>query len=102
MRVASLHHVLLVLALVACHPPAARPNFQSWRQLKRDRVILQHEDASCGAAALATLMTYFYREPHSEHGVLAALRAVVGREYRAKVREGFSLLDLKRAADRLG
>ena len=65
------------------------------RSLLEDRqqyVIIQKWDTSCGAAALATLLTYHLGYPISEEET--ALKV--------KVRGGFSLLDMKRFASEIG
>lgn len=55
--------------------------------------VRQQYDYSCGSAALATLLTYQYRDPVSEE---AAFKAMWERGDQEKIRrEGFSLLDIK-------
>lgn len=72
---------------------------QSLLEMRRDNVITQEWDLSCGAAALATLLTYQYGDKVSEKEVAVAL--MKRREYvedpgLVQLRQGFSLLDLKR------
>lgn len=55
--------------------------------------IRQQFDFSCGSAALATLLTYDYGAPVTEHAVFTAMYE---RGDQQKIRrEGFSLLDMK-------
>jgi predicted double-glycine peptidase len=70
----------------------------------RDKyVVKQQLDFSCGAAALATLMTYYYGDATSEAEILQLLIAQLTKDERElKVSRGFSLLDLKRAAEAKG
>ena len=55
--------------------------------------VRQQYDYSCGSAALATLLTYQYRDPVSEEAVFKVMWRNGDQE---KIRrEGFSLLDIK-------
>lgn len=74
-------------------------------ELRTRHVVLQQWDASCGAAALATLLTYDLDDPVSELDVARTL--ISRKEYlydprRVRRQGGFSLLDIKRAAESLG
>ncbi|MGF1612722.1 MAG: C39 family peptidase [Gammaproteobacteria bacterium] len=65
-----------------------------------ERVIPQQHDYSCGAAAVATLLTYHYDHPVDEPSVLKAMFATGDQ---AKIREeGFSLLDMKQYLEAQG
>jgi predicted double-glycine peptidase len=65
--------------------------------LRNEGLIRQHWDLTCGAAAVATLLTYQHGIPVSERdAALGMLRAGDARLVRARL--GFSLLDLKRFA----
>src|SRR5574338_548529 len=57
-------------------------------------VIKQTHDYSCGAAAAATLLTRHYAMPTSEREAVASMLA--RGEPEKIVREGFSMLDIKR------
>jgi predicted double-glycine peptidase len=97
----------VLLALVACvlaprsaeagpSPPDAMP-VRSLMQLRDDRVVRQQWDLSCGAAVVATLLTYQLGAPVTERqAALGMLRTGDARLVRARL--GFSLLDLKRFA----
>lgn len=73
---------------------------------KRHRnVVLQQWELSCAAAALATILRYQYGVPVTERTV--ALGLINRKEYIAnpdlvRLRQGFSLLDLKRFVESLG
>ena len=55
--------------------------------------VRQQHDYSCGAAALATLLTYHYRDPITEDKIFSEMWENGDRD---KIRrEGFSLLDIK-------
>lgn len=79
------------MALVASN---AHPAARSMAELRNEGVVRQHWDLSCGAAALATLMTYQLGHPVTEReAALAMLRRTSPNLVRQRL--GFSLLDLK-------
>lgn len=72
---------------------------------RTEHVVLQQTDLSCGAAALATILRYQHGETVSERDV--ALGLIARKQYLeqpdlVRIRQGFSLLDLKRYTDSLG
>lgn len=72
---------------------------------RRQNVVLQQWELSCAAAALATILRYQHGVPVTER--IVALGMVKRKEYLAnpdllRIRQGFSLLDLKRYVDKLG
>jgi uncharacterized protein len=78
---------------------------QSLLEMRQDEVIIQRWDASCGAAALATLLTYQHGDPVSERDIAEAM--LHRDEYLAKpslvgASGGFSLLDMQRFVERRG
>lgn len=90
---------LFWLAWTAC--VEAEEPVRSLREIRHANVVVQQWDTSCGAAALATLLTY-------QHGLHAPEKAIAEAMLRrtdplkVKVRGGFSLLDLKRYVDAQG
>lgn len=74
---------------------------QSMWEIRQAEVVRQKWDLSCGAAALSTLFTYQHGDPISEAEII---RDVLRRADPIKIRarQGFSLLDLKRFAERRG
>lgn len=75
---------------------------KSLLDLRRERVILQNLDFSCGAAALATVLRHGFGIDTSERELISLI-FVFGQTPKAGVkkyfkRKGFTLLDLKRAA----
>ena len=74
---------------------------RSLLEIRQQNVIVQRWDVSCGAAALATLLTYHLGRPVSEQVVAQAMLGSTD-PLRVKTRGGFSLLDLKRYAKSLG
>ena len=81
------------------------PPVKSLLEIRRERVVIQKWDLSCGAAALTTLLRYQHGDPVTEKDVATAL--INRSEYLrnpqlVQIREGFSLLDLKRYVDGRG
>lgn len=78
---------------------------RSLLEMRRDKVVVQEWDLSCGAAALATVLTYQHGDPVPEEEIV---RGLIRREdYIAnprivRVRQGFSFLDLQRYVDQRG
>lgn len=103
----SISCLLLVGAVGAASALAAEPAppVRSLIEQRHQNVVLQQWELSCAAAALATVLRY-------QHGVAATERSVAlglidRAEYLAnpdlvRLRQGFSLFDLKRYVDALG
>jgi predicted double-glycine peptidase len=74
---------------------------RSLLEFRRDRVVVQQWDNSCGAAALATVLTYGLGHAITEERVA---RGMLHHTDPLKVRHrgGFSLLDMKRFVEELG
>jgi len=95
--------VLVALALGLAGAPSLaaepRPPVRSLLEIRRSGVVVQKFDISCGAAALATILRYQHGDMVEEREVALGL---IGRpEYLerpelVRMRQGFSLLDLKR------
>lgn len=78
---------------------------KSLLEMRKEHVVIQKWDLSCGAAALSTLLTYQLQNPIPEKTIAEAL--IKRKEYiehpeLVQMKEGFSLLDLKRFADQIG
>lgn len=85
---------------------ATTPTRHTLKEIRDRYVVKQQLDYSCGAAALATLMTYYYSEETSEQELLdllnIRLQSFSEEERARKKRNGFSLLDLKIVAQQKG
>ena len=97
----------LAFAMMLPWPSLAdgRGPVKSLLEMRRDRVIVQEWDLSCGAAALATLLNHQHGDPVSEREIAKGL--IEREEYLAepllvRARHGFSLLDLKRYVEKRG
>jgi len=78
---------------------------RSLLEIRHQNLVLQQWELSCAAAALATILRYQHGVPVTEQSV--ALGLINRQEYLAnpdlvRLRQGFSLLDLKRYADAIG
>jgi uncharacterized protein len=78
---------------------------RSMLEMRHHDVIIQSWDLSCGAAALGTLLKYEWGDPVTEKEIAQGLMA--RKEYiqypnLVQIREGFSLLDLKRYVEAHG
>lgn len=96
--------LFLVSAKASLAGDTRRP-VKSLLETRQEHVVMQKWDLSCGAATLATLLQYQYGDPVTEREVARGM--MQREEYRKnpemiKERLGFSLLDLKRYADRRG
>jgi uncharacterized protein len=89
------------LSWALCPLPGAHVAASSLQELRQRTVVTQRFDLSCGAAALATLLTHDLDDPVSERAVAEAM---VVRTDPGVVRAhgGFSLLDLQQFAERRG
>jgi predicted double-glycine peptidase len=96
--------IAIAILCLGMRAQAAEP-VRSLLELRQRHVVLQQWELSCGAAALATILRYQYGVPVTERSV--ALGLISRAEYIAnpdlvRLRQGFSLLDMKRFVDSLG
>src|SRR5262245_15486016 len=79
------------------------PQHHTLKELRDLHVVKQQDDYSCGAAALAILMIYYFGENTSERELLDLLEGrLTEEEKKKKALRGFSLLDLKQVAEAKG
>lgn len=83
-------------------PGNARYNVKvkSLVEMRYKNVVRQAHDLSCGAAALATLMKYFYAEKTDEKKIIDAIFEYGDKKKIQK--DGFSMLELKRYGQKQG
>lgn len=103
MSLVQIHRTMvLLLAGLMFRPIVAHPQpVRSLLEIRHEGVVVQQWDSSCGAAALATVLTYQLKDPVSERTVAEGLLRRTD-PLRVRVRGGFSLLDLKRFAEDRG
>ena len=76
---------------------------RSLQELRDAHVVRQAYDYSCGAAALATLLTYGLADAVTERDILGAVLGALAQDEQAvRKKEGLSLLDLQRVAQARG
>jgi hypothetical protein len=75
----------------------------SWVELKRENVVMQQRDYSCGAAALATLIQYHLQGDATELGLLLEMtRMLDAEQLEDRIRNGLSMTDLRLLSVRIG
>ena len=77
-----------------------RKQVKSMKELRYEGIVRQRLDISCGTAALATVLKYYYGQDVSEEDVIADILNHGDREQIAE--KGFSMLDLKHYTERMG
>ncbi|NLN59899.1 MAG: C39 family peptidase [Deltaproteobacteria bacterium] len=77
-----------------------RKPVKSMKEMRYEGIVRQRLDISCGTAALATVLKYYYGQDVSEEDVIADILNHGDREQIAQ--KGFSMLDLKRYTERMG
>lgn len=82
-----------------------RAPVKSLKEIRRANVVMQEWDLSCGAATLTTVLNNQHGDPVTEKEVARGLirrQEYIERPELVRLREGFSLLDLKRYVDQRG
>lgn len=95
--------LLMVAAALPLH--AQNGAVKSLLEMRHDNVVIQKWDLSCGAAALTTLLNYQHGENLTEKEIAVSLMnrpEYIDQPELIQIREGFSLLDLKRYSESLG
>jgi uncharacterized protein len=94
--------------LALCMPLAVQASERvvtSLLEMRRENVMVQQWDLSCGAATLATLLKYQHAEDVTEREVAMGLmkrEEYIENPQLVQLQQGFSLLDLKRNVDARG
>ncbi|HON60065.1 MAG TPA: C39 family peptidase [Smithella sp.] len=89
------------LTVTAPGPGFMRAHVQPLSEIKKDHLVKQTYDYSCGSAALAILMNYYLGEKFTEKQVIQGLLHY-GDLAQIQKRQAFSLLDMKRFVNVLG
>jgi uncharacterized protein len=96
---------LLLAALWAANSRADeldRP-FANWQAQRFHNATKQRTDFTCGAASLSMIAEHYYGKPIAERQITQAIRKTYSaEEWKDKVKNGLSLLDMKRAAENFG
>ena len=104
-RTALLMTTVMAVAFFTLNVARATPPVESMLEQRQRQVVLQRWDLSCGAAALATILEYQHGDAVSEREI--AIKMMGRAEYlddpsMVTLRQGFSLLDLKKFVDERG
>jgi predicted double-glycine peptidase len=76
---------------------------KTWEEIQEQHVVMQKFDYSCGAAAMATLLNYYFQDKITERAILRdVVKHLEEDEFENREKKGLSLLDLKRFAERRG
>lgn len=76
---------------------------RNYKQLKRQNIVMQRRDYSCGAAALATVAQYYWGDNVDEEFFLTILDHILTvEEAEERVENGLAMTDLRRAAVEAG
>jgi len=76
---------------------------RNYKQLKRQNIVMQQRDYSCGAAALATVARYYWGDNVDEEFFLTILDHILTvEEAEERVENGLAMTDLRRAAVKAG
>lgn len=76
---------------------------KTWKAVREQHVVMQQFDYSCGAAAMATLMQYYFGDKVTEREILLDIVDHLNKtDFASRKAEGLSLLDLKAFAERRG
>jgi uncharacterized protein len=97
-----------ILIVCACLTPlipksafGQQGSVRSLQEIRHEGVVIQRWDTSCGAAALATVLTYSLQDPVSERDVAGGMLRMT-EPLKVKYRGGFSLLDMKHYVESRG
>lgn len=91
----------VALAATAATAESTVKRFRSLAEIRHERVIVQKWDLSCGAAALATLLTFDLGDPVTEREVVTGMLKRTD-PVRIRTRGGFSLLNMQEFAESRG
>lgn len=97
--------MLIAILFGAVSGAETRRPVQSLIEMRHENVVLQQWELSCAAAALATVLRYQHGEPVTERSVALGLidrPAYLANPALVALRQGFSLLDMKRFVDARG
>ena len=90
-------------------PPVRDPQHRfekpvfTWTAQKRQNIVMQKQDYSCGAAAMATVARYYWGDPVGEQYFLATIVNMLTREQlEDRIKNGLTMTDMRLAAVKLG
>ena len=101
-----------LLVILICTPAHGEPRapardrdrmthryMRSWTEIRRENIVMQQRDYSCGAAVLATVVHYYWGDDVDEDYFLKVmLKVLTVKELKDRIENGLALTDLKRIA----
>lgn len=71
----------------------------SWQTLKNENIVMQQYDYSCGAAALSTILQYYWGDYLPEREIIQTIgELLTDEEWRDRFENGLAISDIRRAA----
>ena len=75
----------------------------NYKQLKDMHIVMQKSDYSCGAAAMATVLRYYWGDNVTEEQIiLTIMEMLTPEEMKDRIKNGLTITDLRRAAVKMG
>jgi uncharacterized protein len=75
----------------------------SWIKIRQMHIVMQKRDYSCGAAALATILQYYWRDNVTEDQILLTIAKILTvDEMKDRIKKGLAISDIRRAAVDMG
>jgi predicted double-glycine peptidase len=96
---------VFLLVMIAERVSAETKPVKTLLELRRQNVIVQKYDLSCGAAALGTLLNFQFGDPVTEQEINRGMirrKEYIENPELVRLRQGFSLLDMKQFVDNRG
>lgn len=92
---------LVIMSIIALPATADSARVRSLAEIRYENVVPQKWDTSCGAAALATLLTFDLKDPVTERQVATGMLHQTD-PIKVRKRGGFSLLNMQEYAEARG
>lgn len=81
--------------------PLPQEPFKTWVDFRDQAVVKQKKDYSCGAAALATIFTFYFGDKVGEQELIHHGLSIFSKEKKAEIeKDGFTMLNLKTIGDK--
>jgi uncharacterized protein len=78
-------------------------NVCTYKQIKLAHIVMQNRDYSCGAAALATILVYFWGDNVTEDQILISIEKILTpEEMKDRIKNGLAISDIRQAAVDMG
>ena len=75
----------------------------TWKQIKQANIVMQKRDYSCGAAALATILVYYWGDNVTEEQILIVIANILTpEELKDRIKKGLAISDIRRACVEMG